>query len=184
MERSSGERSTVSRVAHVLAAVLLTVMVGLPAQGADEAEDGPFQQFELFPMTYVGSRGEQNDVVLQADYARYEPAQHQILLEGVNATMIDEDGKVGFELQSERGTIDLADSSFLAEGSVRGRTADGRRLETERMAYHQERGVVYSDTSVRIRERNMSYRGRRGFEYRVRDGRFRLIGGASIEQTH
>lgn len=151
------------------------------AGGAVSAEE-LFQRFELTPMTYVASRGTANELILQADHAEYRPADQVIRLKGVRAQMAGARGRKGFELDAERGTIDLESSVFIAEGSVQGRTADGRVLSTEEMKYAQDDGVVSSTAPVRIREGNMAYRGREGFVYEVREGRFRLLGGATLEQ--
>jgi LPS export ABC transporter protein LptC len=155
---------------------------GLIFAGGTAGADELFQRFELNPMTYVASQGSANELILQADHAEYHPAEQVIRLKGVRAQMAGASGRKGFELNAERGTIDLESSVFLAEGSVTGRTADGRVLSTEKMKYAQDDGVVSSTAPVHIREGNMAYRGREGFVYEVREGRFRFLGGATLEQ--
>ena len=135
-------------------------------------------------MTYVSGHDGRNDLVLDAALEHYDPATNRIYLEDVKAKMLAEDGGAGFELTSKEGNIDLQESWFVAEGLVRGLTTDGRRLETERMKYTNTSGVVSTDLPVLIRERDsgMVYRGNGGFEYNVQEGRFKLLGGATVVQ--
>jgi LPS export ABC transporter protein LptC len=144
--------------------------------------ESPFQRFELTPMTYVATQAGRNEVVLQATYARYEPETNEIALRDFTAVMSDAEGDETFELSATKGRIDLDTSAFVAEGTVRGETEDGRRLETERMVYEQSTGQVSTNSPVLIREGSVAYRGGKGFVYEVRKGRFRLLGGASVEQ--
>ncbi len=166
------------RYGFLCAAFVLLSAIAVGSLGAES----PFQQFELTPMTYVATQEGRNEVVLQATYARYEPEDNQISLRDFTAVMSDADGGKTFELSATQGRIDLDTSAFTAEGTVRGETADGRRLETDRMEYQQATGKVSTDSPVLIREGGIAYRGRKGFIYEVRKGRFRLLGGASVEQ--
>lgn len=150
--------------------------------GAHTARSNEY--FELSPMTYVASEGRVNELVLTAQYARYNPVEQRVALTDVDAKMGDDkDSAQGFELTSEEGFLSLETSVFVAKGNVRGRLADGRLLTTELMQYDQEDGIVSSNTPVEILEGKMVYRGRTGFVYNVREGRFRLLGGATLEQV-
>jgi LPS export ABC transporter protein LptC len=90
-------------------------------------------------------------------------------------------GAGGLELECERGSFDVASGDLTAEGNVRGVTADGRRFETQRLVYSRATGRVSTRAPVVIRDAFGTARGA-GFEYWVRENRFRLIGGASVEQ--
>jgi LPS export ABC transporter protein LptC len=82
---------------------------------------------------------------------------------------------------AERGSFDLGSGDLSAEGNVRGVTADGRHFETEHVVYRRETGRVSTRSPVVIKDEFGTIRGA-GFEYWVRENRFRLIGGASVEQ--
>ena len=49
------------------------------------------------------------------------------------------------------------------------------------MAYDETDGVLYTDDPVLIVDDGGSYRGG-GFRYLVEEGRFKLLGGASVVQ--
>jgi len=140
-------------------------------------------------MTYVASAGARNEVVVEAGRARLGRGERVAHLEDVEARVgsFAADGgpaaqKGGLELSAERGSFDLEQGDLTASGRVRGRTADGRRFETERLVYRRATGRVTTSAPVVIRDDFGTLRGA-GFEYSVRDNRFRLIGGASVEQT-
>jgi LPS export ABC transporter protein LptC len=149
--------------------------------GAETARSDEY--FELSPMTYVASEGKVNELVLTAQYARYSPTEEHVALTDVGAKMRAYSSAQGFELTSEKGSLNLETSVFVARGNVRGRLPDGRLLSTEVMQYDQEDGIVSSNTPVKILEGKMTYRGRTGFVYNIRKGRFRLLGGATLEQA-
>ena len=62
---------------------------------------------------------------------------------------------------------------------MRGKTPDGRRFETERLRYDHAAGLVTTDAPVVIRDGGSALRGG-GFRYQVREGRLKLLGGASV----
>jgi len=117
--------------------------------------------------------------MLAADRAEYRSGGDRVLLEEVHLRVAEREGVSGFELRSESGAIDLSAGDFEATGDVWGRTPDGRELRTQRLDYRHDAGLVRTDAPVQIRDAIASYRGA-GFEYHVREARFRILGGASV----
>ncbi len=131
-------------------------------------------------MTYVSSRGERNETVLDAERAEILPLQDLAHLETVRARLSAE-GSGGLDMTCDRGTFEIKTGDFRAEGNVRGRTGDGRRFRTTRLRYDSATGVVATDEPVWIEDETGKYRGG-GFRYHVRENRFRLMGGATVVQ--
>jgi LPS export ABC transporter protein LptC len=136
-------------------------------------------------MTYVSSNGARNEVVVEAERARIGRGERVAHLENVHARVGSFAAagapEGGLELRCERGSFDLDSGDLTAEGKVRGATADGRRFETEHLLYRRDTGRVTTQSPVVIRDGFGTLRGA-GFEYWVRENRFRLIGGASVVQ--
>ena len=141
----------------------------------------PGASLDLETMTYVSSRGGEAEVVLSADHAEYRPDQDVVQLEGVRLRVAERAGVTGFELTCESGELQLEAGDFVARGDVRGRTREGRQLRTERLRYRHDQALVSTDQPVEIRDEAGTYRGG-GFEYHVREARFRLLGGATLVQ--
>ena len=166
-------------------AAALALLLG-PAPRA-LAVDGPAEaSLAVEGMTFVASVGSQNDAVVEAERASFGPAERVADLASVHARVGRAAGRTegadgGFELRCERGRFDLESGDLNAEGNVRGVTADGRQFETQRLVYRRATGRVVSQAPVLIRDGAATIRGA-GFEYWVRENRFRLIGGASVEQ--
>ncbi len=152
---------------------------GLAAAAAAQAVEAAGDRVRLSPMTYVASEGAHNHLVLAAARADYALDGSSVALEGVEASIAAAPGVTGFELRSRRGRVDLETSNFDAYGDVRARTRGGRWLRTTRLVYDHARGVVSTEAPVEIQDATGTYRGR-GFRYHVRDGRFQLLGGASV----
>ena len=165
------------RRARCAAVVGLLGLLGSAQSGAVE------RTLDLGDMTYVSSRGPVNEVVLDADSARIDPGANVAHLVGVHAVLASQEtgtrGRGGLDMTCERGTVDLSTGDFVAEGDVRGTTADGRRFRTQRMRYDHDAAVVTTETPVSIRDQAGTYRGG-GFRYWVRENRFQLSKGASI----
>jgi hypothetical protein len=90
-------------------------------------------------------------------------------------------GDGALDMTCERGTFEMGSGDFLAEGDVQGTTGDGRQFRTERLRYQHQRGLVAPNAPVVIRDAAGTYRGG-GFRYMVKENRFRLLGGATVEQ--
>jgi LPS export ABC transporter protein LptC len=168
-----------------IAVAVLSLFLAHAAVAADESE--PLQaDLSLEGMTFVSSVGAQNDAVIEASRASLGRADRVARLEDVHARVGKAAGATkgidgGLELECDRGSFDLDSGDLSAEGNVRGVTADGRRFETQRLMYRSATGRVTSRAPVVIRDSFGTIRGA-GFEYWVRENRFRLIGGASVEQ--
>jgi LPS export ABC transporter protein LptC len=132
-------------------------------------------------MTYVSSKGEVNEVVLDAERAHILPDRDVAHLEQVRANLSAADGEGALSLVCERGTFEMSSGDFLAEGNVQGITGDGRRFFTDSLRYSHEQALVTTNLPVVIREETGTYRGG-GFRYHVRENRFRLLGGATVVQ--
>lgn len=158
-------------------------MAALSVSAAAETPVGV--TLSLDGMSYVLSRGSEADLLIDAQRAEVAPQAGRISFAGVRARVGRAAGATepagGFALACERGELDLATGEFVARGRVTGEMQDGRTLRTERLVYRHGRGVVSSDAPVAIRDDAGSYRGG-GFQYWVRENRFRLTGGASIQQ--
>ena len=148
------------------------------ASGAIDAADLP-QQLDLTRLTYVDSEGKRRGVVLQAEEARVMPRTEQVVLRQVALQLATADDKGRLELSCQHGQLDLKAGDFVGIGNVRGLTPDGRRFETERLHYDHEAGLVTTDAPVVIRDGGSALRGG-GFRYQVREGRLKLLGGASV----
>ena len=141
----------------------------------------PGQTLHVKGMTFVASEGSENEIMLRAERARFYPARQVADLEDVHVTVAPGPGRTGFEMRCEKGRLNLATQSFVAEGRVAGTIEGGRRFEARWVAYDDEKRVLYTDEPVVIVERGGSYRGG-GFRYFVDEQRFRLQGGASVVQ--
>ncbi|MFO0687326.1 MAG: LPS export ABC transporter periplasmic protein LptC [Myxococcota bacterium] len=164
-------------------AVVLALSIA-PASLADAPDlhwlDGdPGQILHVQGMTFVASEGSQNEIMVRAERARFYPARQVADLEEVHVSVAPGEGRTGFEMRCEKGRLNLATQSFVAEGDVAGTIEGGRSFEARWVAYDDARRVLYTDEPVVIVEKGGSYRGG-GFRYFVDEQRFRLEGGASI----
>jgi len=161
--------------------LLLTALAAaFPARAVPEA-DLP-QTLDLTGLTYVDSQGSRSGVVLQAEEARVLPQREQVLMRAVGMRLATADAKGELQMSCDHGELDLQSGSFVGVGTVRGRTPDGRRFETERLRYDHDAGLVTTDAPVVIRDGTGTLRGG-GFRYQVREGRLKLLGGATVEQS-
>jgi LPS export ABC transporter protein LptC len=128
-------------------------------------------------MTYVVSDGSRNEIVVEAATAEVKPAEDEAQLHEVRARMGSKAPQGvpggGMEMRCDRGIFDLETRDFVATGNVRGVTSDGRRFRTERLRYRARDGLVWSESAVVLRDSGAVLEGT-GFEYRVRQDRFKL----------
>lgn len=172
------------RAARTLARALGIALAIAPASRAEAPdfkwlEGDPGQVLHVRGMTFVASEGSQNEIMVRAERARFYPARQIADLEDVRVSVAPGEGRTGFEMHCEKGRLNLATQSFVAEGDVAGTIEGGRRFEARWVAYDDEKRVLYTDEPVVIVEKGGSYRGG-GFRYFVDEQRFRLEGGASI----
>jgi hypothetical protein len=178
-------RHAAARLASALA--LFAAALALPAV----AETPPAVGLTLDGMSYVLSHGDAVDLLVEAHRAEISPRNGRVDLSGVRARIASQGGGArlrggardagGLELVCERGELDLETREFVASGRVAGRMLDGRTLRTERLRYRHAQGVLSSDAPVLLSDGAGEYRGG-GFQYWVREDRFRLTGGARIVQ--
>ena len=135
----------------------------------------------LDEMTFIASRGDANELVLNAARARFQPEENRLYLEQVRAS-VDPGKKAGrFEIECDRGSLDIETNDFEATGNVRGQMASGRTFSAPWVRYDHHAGLLFTNAPVLISEDAITYRGG-GFRYYVRERRFRLLGGASVVQ--
>lgn len=170
-----------------LRALSIAIAFVLPLGAAAGTAPGALEDdLTLEGMTFVSSAGSQNDAIVEAAGARLARVDRQARLTDVYARIGKAAGAQtntagGLELRCERASFDLDTGDLTAEGNVTGVTADGRSFEAERVTYDRDTGRVSTRVPVVIRDAFGTIRGA-GFEYWVRENRFRLIGGASVEQ--
>ena len=134
-------------------------------------------------MTFIASEGAANEVVLRAQHAHFRSDSESVELEGVEAVVAASPERMGFEMECDRGELDFVTNDFFAQGRVKGRTDGGREFRSDWVRYDHAQGLLFTDTTVHIREEGGAgtYRGG-GFRYYVREGRFKLMGGATVVQ--
>jgi LPS export ABC transporter protein LptC len=133
-------------------------------------------------MTFVASRGDHTEILVEARNMLVPPGAQTASLEGVSLLINHpQSGKRAFEMTCDQGDLEVETSNFRAEGNVEGRTADGRLIYTPWLRYDSDRDVISTDAPVRIVDGRHRLKGR-GFIYHVKDSRFVLKGGASIVQ--
>ena len=133
-------------------------------------------------MTFVASRGSSNELILHAAHARFDTEDERVYLDDVHAR-VEPSSKAGyFEIRCDEGELDLETNDFEARGNVRGRTEGGREFSATWVKYDHQVGLLFTNAPVLISEDAIAYRGG-GFQYYVREHRFRLLGGASVVQA-
>jgi LPS export ABC transporter protein LptC len=155
------------------------VVVSAPAAHA-ASDDSISQTLVVTDMTFVGSRDSRSEVVLTARSARFDQGKSVAHLEDVSARVSSE-GKGGFEMSCDRAEYFVDTNDFTAEGHVRGQTQEGRQFRTARLHYDHEKALAHTDVPVVIDDVHGRFRGG-GFRYHLAEGRFQLIGGATVEQ--
>lgn len=154
--------------------------LGIAIAPVPAAAEAPVLDIE--GMTFVASNGEANELVLVSDSARFDTQQQLAFLEQVTAEVAAGGETEGFQMTCDRGVLNLNTNDFRFRGNVDGQTEDGRRFEAPWVRYVHEEALLYTDASVLITEPSgVRYRGG-GFQYFVRERRFKLLGGAILEQ--
>lgn len=170
-------------------ALLAGLLVLLPAAAANAdgavAEEDPTEglagELRLTGMTFVGSRGDVTRFVLNAGTAVIRPDTNIAELEDVRVRGSELGDEQEFEVRCERGELDVDTNDFLAEGDVRGVTADGRRYAAPWVRYDHAQSLIYTDAPATMQDSTGSFRGD-GFRYHLEDGRFRLTGNVKVVQ--
>jgi hypothetical protein len=133
-------------------------------------------------MTFVASRREDGEVVLEARQATFRPEANVAELFDATMRAADPARGRGFDVRCDRGEFDLETNNFLAEGGVRGSTVDGQRYAAPWVRYDSDRALLYTDAPVVIEDAGGRLRGN-GFRYHVRERRFELLGNVSVDST-
>jgi LPS export ABC transporter protein LptC len=148
-----------------------------PARAAAEATS-----LEVQGMVFVGSRAGVREVVLRSRTAKLQPEKQVAELNDVSATVSEDDAsKRSFTMNCARVELDIAKSDFLADGDVRGETAEGQRYSAPWVRYVHDQGLLYTDAPVQMHDTHGSFRGN-GFRYHVHERRFELLGNVRVEQ--
>jgi LPS export ABC transporter protein LptC len=132
-------------------------------------------------MTFVASRDSENELVVNASKARFDTEQGRVYLDEVHAIVEPGAGGGRFEIRCDEGELDIATNDFEARGNVRGKTDGSRTFRAPWVRYDHAKGLLFTDAPVLISEDAITYEGG-GFQYFVREQRFRLLGGAKVVQ--
>ena len=164
------------------AAVGLCVLIALGYPAAAWSEEAAAPALELGEMTFVASQGTENEVVLEAQHARFETGEKLAHLKDVHVLLASDRDTPGLEMWCERGTVNIETSNFNAEGNAHGTTGDGKRFWTDRLRYEHGPGLVLTNAPVDIQDDTGTYTGDGGFRYYVRENRFKLHRAATVVQ--
>jgi LPS export ABC transporter protein LptC len=179
MSKAAGGITMGRYAAGALAIVLGGALLAAPApmRAAPDATS-----LEVKGMIFVGSRAGVREVVLRSKTARMQPDRQLAELEDVNAIVTEDDaGQRSFTMNCERVELDIQKSDFLADGNVRGETAEGQKYSAPWVKYVHADGLLYTDAPVVMTDRHGSFRGN-GFRYHVHERRFELLGNVRVEQ--
>jgi LPS export ABC transporter protein LptC len=163
-----------------LATALLGVCA-LGSLGADAPQSRISSTLRVTGMTFVGSRGSVNELVLHAQRGELRPETNLAVLEDVQVSGLDADSERSFDVRCQRGELDVEKNNFLAEGDVHGTTGEGQRYQTAWVRYDHAKGLLFTDAPVAMEDASGSFRGD-GFRYDVRKHSFRLLGNVSVVQ--
>jgi LPS export ABC transporter protein LptC len=143
---------------------------------------GASAQLYVTGMTFVGSRGSLSELVLHSDSAVFHPDTDIAELEVVKAVVTEDEKGQSFEMTCDRARLNVETNDFVAEGNVKGVTADGQRYSAPTVEYDHESGILSSEERVVMVDDSGSFEGD-GFRYHVRDRRFRLLGNVRVVQS-
>ena len=149
--------------------------------GADAGQQNLGAVLRVTGMTFVGSRGSVNEMVLHAQRAELRPETNVAVLEDVRISAQDEGSKRSFDVSCERGELNVEKNDFFAEGDVHGTTGQGQRYRTAWVRYDHAKGLLYTDAPVEMKDSSGSFRGD-GFRYDTRKRSFRLLGNVRVVQ--
>jgi len=164
----------------VLAGLVL-LLVG--AAQAVAVERSSVAGLAITGMTFVQSDGETAAMVVEAERGRLDPEKNVVYLDVVKARVEGNAERSGFGLTCDEGELELEGHALLASGNVRGRTADGRAFATSWVRYDPKKELAFTDAPVEIEDATGSLHGG-GFRYHVREGRLRLLGGATVRREN
>jgi len=134
-------------------------------------------------MTFVGSRGDQSELVVRADTAYFQPDSDLADLQVVRAEFSDEKKGESFRLKCDRAELDVETNNFIATGNVTGLTGDGQRYSAPWVRYRHEDSLLETDSPVTVTQDGRTLRGD-GFRYHIEEQRFELLGNVVMEPEH
>jgi LPS export ABC transporter protein LptC len=165
------------------AALLLAVAVARPAAAAEKPSESPLPGVasEVFVtgMVFVVSRAAEGELVLESPEATLYPDSQRAELHNAKVRATDPQQRRRFDVQCDRGELDLVTYDFLAEGDVHGSTADGQRYAAPWVKYRRADALLYTDAPVLLEDASGRMRGD-GFRYHLRERRFEVTGNVSV----
>ncbi len=153
---------------------------GILVAGLSSAEEAP--GLRVSGMTFVGSRGDQSELVVRSDTAFFHPDSGLADLQVVRARVSDAKKGESFQLQCDRAELDVETNDFTATGNVRGLTGDGQRYSAPWVRYEHATSTLSTDAQVTMVDSGGTFRGD-GFRYHIEERRFELLGNVVMEQT-
>ena len=118
------------------------------------ADSGPRFSSELrvTGMTFVGSRGSANELVLRAKRADFHPETNLAVLSDVYASALDAREKRSFDVRCDTGELDVETNDFLAKGDVHGTTGEPPLQRFERAEAGALRPLPAKAPFLQVRE--------------------------------
>ena len=163
------------------AQVLALVVSGIWVAALSSAEESP--AFWVSGMTFVGSRGDQGELVLHADTAFFHPGSGLVDLEVVRAQVSDDKKGESFQMRCDRAELNIETNDFTAIGNVKGITGNGQRYSAPWVRYEHASSMLHTDAPVTMVDGGITFRGD-GFRYHIEERRFELLGNVVMEQAH
>jgi len=163
-------------------AVLLIAAAGHASEAVESGAVSPdTEELRAVGMTYVGARNDTSELVLKSRFAKFYPSRDVADLSDVRAVFTDDADGENFVMTCERVELDVETNDFRAEGEVRGSTSSGQHYSAPWVEYDHESGLLRTDAPVVMVDATGTFRGT-GFEYRVDDRSFKLLGNVSVVQ--
>jgi LPS export ABC transporter protein LptC len=163
------------------ARALAVAVGGIWVAGLSGAGESP--GLRVSGMTFVGSRGEQSELVVRAETAFFQPDTGLADLKVVRAHVSDAEKGESFQMQCDRAELDVETNDFTATGNVKGLTGDGQRYSAPWVRYEHAASMLRTDAPVTVVDGGSTFRGD-GFRYHIEERRFELLGNVVMEQTH
>jgi LPS export ABC transporter protein LptC len=160
----------------------LAVAVGvIQVAGLSDAGESP--GLRVSGMTFVGSRGDQSELVVRADTAFFRPDSGLADLEVVRAQVSDAKKGESLQLECDRAELEVETNDFTATGNVKGITGDGQRYSAPWVRYEHASSMLQTDAPVTVVDSGGTFSGD-GFRYHIDERRFELLGNVVMEQAN
>ena len=163
------------------ARALAIAVSGILVAALSSAEESP--GLRVSGMVFVGSRGDQSELVVRAETALFHPDSGMADLEVVRAQVSDAEKGESFQMQCDRAELDVETNDFTATGNVKGLTGDGQRYSAPWVRYEHEASLLQTDAPVTVVDSGGTFRGD-GFRYYIEERRFELLGNVVMEQAN